>query len=189
VDCAMVDGAAILTTMFYTLHSLAAGWTSAARTCSILARPITKPTRRRRQVRLGRSRSSRSSMRTCSRSWESRMIRCSRSRTSGPTGRAMKERMTQLIPGPRRATNGARCIDGSDICFAPVLSLTEAPKHPHNVARGTFRRGGGNHATRSRAALFGDPGAGGFAQGALIADPTLPPALSLRARRAKPRPQ
>lgn len=29
-------------------------------------------------------------------------------------------------------------IEGSDVCFAPVLSMEEAPKHPHNVARGTF---------------------------------------------------
>jgi len=27
---------------------------------------------------------------------------------------------------------------GSDVCYAPVLDLTEAPGHPHNVARGTF---------------------------------------------------
>ena len=27
---------------------------------------------------------------------------------------------------------------GSDVCYAPVLSLAEAPKHPHNVARQTF---------------------------------------------------
>ena len=27
---------------------------------------------------------------------------------------------------------------GSDVCYAPVLSLAEAPKHPHNVARKTF---------------------------------------------------
>jgi alpha-methylacyl-CoA racemase len=27
---------------------------------------------------------------------------------------------------------------GSDACFAPVLSFTEARAHPHNVARGTF---------------------------------------------------
>ncbi len=29
-------------------------------------------------------------------------------------------------------------MDASDVCFAPVLSLEEAPKHPHNVARQTF---------------------------------------------------
>ena len=29
-------------------------------------------------------------------------------------------------------------MEGSDVCFAPVLTLEEAPKHPHNAARGTF---------------------------------------------------
>lgn len=29
-------------------------------------------------------------------------------------------------------------MEMSDVCFAPVLSMTEAPKHPHNVARETF---------------------------------------------------
>ncbi len=29
-------------------------------------------------------------------------------------------------------------MEDTDICFAPVLSLAEAPQHPHNVARDTF---------------------------------------------------
>ncbi|MBW3668429.1 MAG: CoA transferase [Actinobacteria bacterium] len=29
-------------------------------------------------------------------------------------------------------------MEHTDVCFAPVLSLSEAPTHPHNVARGTF---------------------------------------------------
>jgi alpha-methylacyl-CoA racemase len=29
-------------------------------------------------------------------------------------------------------------MEGTDICFAPVLDLDEAPRHPHNVARETF---------------------------------------------------
>jgi alpha-methylacyl-CoA racemase len=29
-------------------------------------------------------------------------------------------------------------MEHTDICFAPVLSMAEAPSHPHNVARGTF---------------------------------------------------
>ncbi|MEP1123732.1 MAG: CaiB/BaiF CoA-transferase family protein [Ilumatobacter sp.] len=29
-------------------------------------------------------------------------------------------------------------MEGTDVCFAPVLSLAEAPHHPHNQARGTF---------------------------------------------------
>ena len=29
-------------------------------------------------------------------------------------------------------------MEHSDVCFAPVLSIADAPKHPHNVARSTF---------------------------------------------------
>lgn len=29
-------------------------------------------------------------------------------------------------------------MEGTDVCFAPVLDLAEAPQHPHNLARGTF---------------------------------------------------
>lgn len=29
-------------------------------------------------------------------------------------------------------------FEGSDVCFAPVLSMQEAPDHPHNHQRGTF---------------------------------------------------
>ena len=29
-------------------------------------------------------------------------------------------------------------MEGSDVCFAPVLDMSEAPSHPHNVARKTF---------------------------------------------------
>ncbi|MBW2175569.1 MAG: CoA transferase [Deltaproteobacteria bacterium] len=37
-------------------------------------------------------------------------------------------------------TRDAWCaiMEGTDICFAPVLSLDEAPEHPHNQARKTF---------------------------------------------------
>jgi alpha-methylacyl-CoA racemase len=34
-------------------------------------------------------------------------------------------------------------FEGTDACVAPVLSLCEAPKHPHLVARGTFTEHGG----------------------------------------------
>lgn len=37
-------------------------------------------------------------------------------------------------------TRDAWCdlLEGSDACFAPVLSMAEAPRHPHNKARKTF---------------------------------------------------
>lgn len=29
-------------------------------------------------------------------------------------------------------------LEGTDACFAPVLTMADAPRHPHNLARGTF---------------------------------------------------
>jgi alpha-methylacyl-CoA racemase len=34
-------------------------------------------------------------------------------------------------------------LEGTDACFAPVLSMTEAPRHPHIAARGTLVEEGG----------------------------------------------
>ncbi|MBC8365505.1 MAG: CoA transferase [Actinobacteria bacterium] len=34
-------------------------------------------------------------------------------------------------------------LEGSDVCYAPVLTVGEAERHPHNVARGTFIEVGG----------------------------------------------
>ena len=36
-----------------------------------------------------------------------------------------------------------RLLDGSDACFAPVLTMGDAPEHPHNQARATFIDPGG----------------------------------------------
>ena len=34
-------------------------------------------------------------------------------------------------------------LEGTDVCFAPVLGLDEAPQHPHNRARESFVDVGG----------------------------------------------
>lgn len=34
-------------------------------------------------------------------------------------------------------------LEGSDACFAPILSMSEAPAHPHVASRGTFANIGG----------------------------------------------
>jgi alpha-methylacyl-CoA racemase len=50
---------------------------------------------------------------------------------------ATKERFAEIF---RTRTRDEWCeiLEGTDACFAPVLSLTEAPQHPHNVERQTF---------------------------------------------------
>ncbi len=50
---------------------------------------------------------------------------------------ALKERIAARIKTATRAEWCAR-LEGSEVCFAPVLSLEEAPAHAHNVARGVF---------------------------------------------------
>ena len=55
---------------------------------------------------------------------------------------SLKDKLTALFKTKTR-DEWCAIMDGTDICFAPVLSLTEAPKHPHNVARKTFVREGG----------------------------------------------
>ena len=54
----------------------------------------------------------------------------------------LKDKLTALF---LTKTRDAWCtiMDNTDICFAPVLSLREAPTHPHNVARRTFVEDGG----------------------------------------------
>jgi alpha-methylacyl-CoA racemase len=54
----------------------------------------------------------------------------------------LKERMTALILTKTR-DEWCAIMGGTDICFAPVLSLKEAPQHAHNVARSTFVEDGG----------------------------------------------
>jgi alpha-methylacyl-CoA racemase len=50
---------------------------------------------------------------------------------------AFHERLDALFATKTRA-QWCEIMEGTDVCFAPVLSLGEAPQHPHNVERGTF---------------------------------------------------
>ncbi len=50
---------------------------------------------------------------------------------------AMKERLREIFAQKTR-DEWCEIMEGSDVCFAPVLSMSEAPRHPHIRARGTF---------------------------------------------------
>lgn len=50
---------------------------------------------------------------------------------------AMKERVAKLFKTKTRA-EWCELMEHSDVCFAPVLSMEDATQHPHNVARSTF---------------------------------------------------
>jgi len=49
----------------------------------------------------------------------------------------LKKKLAAVI-AQRTRDEWCELLEGSDCCFAPVLSLTEAPDHPHNAARDTF---------------------------------------------------
>ena len=61
---------------------------------------------------------------------------------------------------PRRTSSAAKTRDewcalmeGTDVCFAPVLTMSEAAAHPHNVDRGTFVEVDGVAPAGARAAV------------------------------------
>ncbi len=49
----------------------------------------------------------------------------------------LRERFTAIF-AERTRDEWAAVFEGTDACVAPVLSMTEAPVHPHNLARQTF---------------------------------------------------
>ena len=142
VDCAMVDGAAILSAMTYTFHGN--GQWRDERGVNLLDSGAhfydTYETSDGKWISLG--------------SIEPQFYALLLEKT-GLTGDPdfaqqmnpaqwgpLKDRMTALILTKTR-DQWCAIMDGTDICFAPVLSLNEAPQHPHNVARGTFVDDGG----------------------------------------------
>ena len=50
---------------------------------------------------------------------------------------ALKDRLAALFR-TRTSAEWVEFFAGHEVCFAPVLSMTQARAHPHNVARGTF---------------------------------------------------
>ncbi|MES2399086.1 MAG: CaiB/BaiF CoA-transferase family protein [Pseudomonadota bacterium] len=49
----------------------------------------------------------------------------------------MKKQLSERFAS-RSRDEWCALLEGTDVCFAPVLGLAEAPLHPHNQARGTF---------------------------------------------------
>ena len=52
---------------------------------------------------------------------------------------ALKAKLADLFKSKPRS-EWCALMEGTDICFAPVLSMADALEHPHNVERGTFVR-------------------------------------------------
>jgi alpha-methylacyl-CoA racemase len=50
---------------------------------------------------------------------------------------ALKQKLVDVFKTKTR-DEWCRIMEGTDICFAPVLTMKEAPEHPHMAARKTF---------------------------------------------------
>jgi alpha-methylacyl-CoA racemase len=50
---------------------------------------------------------------------------------------AQRATLTRIFKSKSRA-EWCELLEGTDVCFAPVLSVGEAIQHPHNMSRGTF---------------------------------------------------
>ncbi|MBC6946045.1 MAG: hypothetical protein DWB47_11300, partial [Gammaproteobacteria bacterium] len=49
----------------------------------------------------------------------------------------METRMAAIFKSKTR-DEWCQIMEGTDVCFAPVLDMAEAPNHPHNAARKAF---------------------------------------------------
>jgi alpha-methylacyl-CoA racemase len=56
---------------------------------------------------------------------------------------ALKARIAQIVKS-KTQREWCEMLEGTDACFAPVLTPAEAVTHPHNVARGMFTRVAGH---------------------------------------------
>ncbi|WP_374452893.1 CaiB/BaiF CoA transferase family protein [Phenylobacterium sp.] len=71
---------------------------------------------------------------------------------------ALRERLAAVFATRSRAEWRA-VLEGSDACFAPVLSMADAPAHPHNKARGVFQDVAGVIQPAPAPRFSGTPGA------------------------------
>ena len=51
---------------------------------------------------------------------------------------ALKQKLADVFKTKTR-DEWCTIMEGTDICFAPILTMAEAPKHPHMAAREVFR--------------------------------------------------
>ena len=142
IDCAMVDGAAILSAMTYTMH--AAGMLREEREANVLDGGAyyygNYETADGRFVSIGSIEPQFHALLLEKLGLsDDPLFTRGVGREGWPQARA---RMAEIF---RSRTQGEWCavMEDTDICFAPVLTLAEAPLHPHNVARGTFVEAGG----------------------------------------------
>ena len=136
VDAAMVDGAASLMGLFHGLQ--AAGAWRDARGTNLLdgGAPFygTYETSDGKWVAIGAIEPKFFAELARRIGLDERFVAAQHDRSHWP---AMREAIAGLVRGRTRAEWCAR-LEGTDACFAPVLTMQEAAEHPHATARGAY---------------------------------------------------
>jgi alpha-methylacyl-CoA racemase len=137
VDCAMVDGAALLMAPFHAM--LAAGHMSEERGTNLLDTGShfydAYECADGKYISIG----------SIEPQFYAELLRCTglsedpefAGQMDRTKWRSLKKRLREVI---RQKTQAEWCdiMEGTDVCFAPVLPISEAYVHPHNVHRKTF---------------------------------------------------
>ncbi|MBD3648280.1 MAG: CoA transferase [Pseudomonadales bacterium] len=136
VDTAMVDGAATLMAMFFTMH--AAGAFRTERGSNLLDGGAhfydTYETSDGKYISVGSIEPQFYSLLIEKAGLDAEVFSAQMDQSRWPE---YKKTMTEVFRTKSR-DEWCEIMEGTDVCFAPVLSLDEVAEHPHNRARGTF---------------------------------------------------
>lgn len=136
IDAAMVDGAAVLTTMFHAFRAM--GMWNDERGTNMLDTGAhfydVYETADGKYVSIGSIEPQFYAVLLRLTGLEGEELPWQHDRDEWP---ALKERLAAIFKTKTR-DEWCELMEGTDVCFAPVLSLAEAPQHPHNVHRETF---------------------------------------------------
>lgn len=137
VDAAMVDGAATLMAMFFTMRS--AGAFSNERGSNLLDGGAhfydTYETSDGKYISIGSIEPQFYALLIEKAGLDPERFGAQMDRSRWPE---YKDELTRVFKSKTR-DEWCEILEGTDVCFAPVLSLDEVADHPHNKARGTFK--------------------------------------------------
>lgn len=136
VDAAMTDGSAVLMAMFNSLHAM--GMWSPKRGVNLLDSAAhfydTYETQDGKYVSIGSIEPQFYALLMEKAGLDKATFGFQMNQKEWPS---MKEKLALIFKAKTRA-EWCEIMEGTDVCFAPVLDFIEAQQHPHNVARQTY---------------------------------------------------
>lgn len=136
IDAAMTDGSASLMTMFHGMSAM--GFWSTQRESNLLDGAAhfydTYETKDGKYVSIGSIESQFYALLIEKASLDPELFSAQHDINQWPV---LKDQLAKVMLMKTR-DEWCKIMEGSDVCFAPVLNYEEAPSHPHNIARETY---------------------------------------------------